>query len=153
LSFRTNTVNNEEKQRRKQLLRGVREEERQRAEAQLPASKLVLQSLFDWVDEKLGREWRATKLCALPWSLPEQITLMRIVSAIGSTNTGAIAIAKCSEMCQIRIQCLGSNRNQFRSFLLHLLPDNLPTHNLGIILYHVAENQFVAFESVRPNLA
>jgi hypothetical protein len=31
----------------------VKEQERRRAEAELPASKDVLQSLFDWLDEKL----------------------------------------------------------------------------------------------------
>jgi len=47
-------VNNSEKQRRKGLLRGVKDEERRRAEAQLPASKELLETLFDSVDRKLG---------------------------------------------------------------------------------------------------
>lgn len=46
-------VNGEERQRRKQLLRGVKDEERRRAKAALPASKEVLEALFDSVDEKL----------------------------------------------------------------------------------------------------
>ena len=45
---------NAEHGRRKALLRAVKAEELLSAEKELPAPKLVLQSLFDWLDEKLG---------------------------------------------------------------------------------------------------
>jgi len=43
-----------ERDRRKQLLRSVKTEELLRAEQELPASKSILESLFDWLDEKLS---------------------------------------------------------------------------------------------------
>ncbi len=43
-----------ERERRKVLLRAVRSEEHERAEQELPALKVTLDSLFDWLDEKLG---------------------------------------------------------------------------------------------------
>ena len=43
-----------ERERRKVLLRGVKSEERLRAEEELPAPKPTLDSLFNWLDEKLG---------------------------------------------------------------------------------------------------
>ena len=47
-------MDNTERERRKQLLRAVKTEELLRAEQELPASKQVLESLFDYLDEKLG---------------------------------------------------------------------------------------------------
>ena len=43
-----------ERERRKVLLRAVRSEELLRAEQELPAPKTILDSLFNWLDEKLG---------------------------------------------------------------------------------------------------
>lgn len=43
-----------ERERRQQLLRAVRTEELLLAEKELPASKSILESLFDYLDEKLG---------------------------------------------------------------------------------------------------
>ena len=46
-------MDKEERERRKQLLRGLKTEERQRAEAELPAPRETLKLLFDWLDERL----------------------------------------------------------------------------------------------------
>ena len=43
-----------ERERRKQLLRIVKSEDLLQAERELPAPEQVLQSLFDWLDVKLG---------------------------------------------------------------------------------------------------
>ena len=43
-----------ERERRKVLLRVVKSEELLRAERELPAPKSILDSLFNWLDEKLG---------------------------------------------------------------------------------------------------
>jgi hypothetical protein len=45
---------NAEHERRKALLRTTKTEELLHAEQELPAPKPVLESLFDWLDEKLG---------------------------------------------------------------------------------------------------
>jgi len=47
-------VDKAERERRKVLFRAVRSEERLRAEQELPAPKPILDSLFNWLDEKLG---------------------------------------------------------------------------------------------------
>jgi hypothetical protein len=47
-------VDKAERERRKVLLRAVKSEELLRAEEELPAPKPILDSLFDWLDEKLG---------------------------------------------------------------------------------------------------
>jgi hypothetical protein len=47
-------VDKAERERRKVLLRAVRSEEYERAEQELPVPKAILDSLFDWLDEKLG---------------------------------------------------------------------------------------------------
>ena len=43
-----------ERERRKQLLRTLKTEELLQAAQDLPAPKPTLESLFDWLDEKLG---------------------------------------------------------------------------------------------------
>jgi len=47
-------VDKAERERRKVLLRGAKSEELLRAEQELPAPKQILDSLFNWLDEKLG---------------------------------------------------------------------------------------------------
>jgi len=43
-------VNKEERKRRKELLRGIRIKERERATTQLPAPLPVLEGLFEWLE-------------------------------------------------------------------------------------------------------
>lgn len=47
-------MRNTERQRRKHLVRAIKTEELLRAEQELPASKPVLESLFNWLDERLS---------------------------------------------------------------------------------------------------
>ena len=43
-----------ERERRKTLLRAMKSEDLLRAEQELPATKQILESLFDYLDERLG---------------------------------------------------------------------------------------------------
>jgi hypothetical protein len=46
--------NQSEKERKKQLLKGVKAAEKLKAESELPGSKEDLKELLDWVDQRVG---------------------------------------------------------------------------------------------------